>query len=479
MCRLRNSNPKTCSFDFPISNPGLSYIFMPPPKLNLKDLPVPQLVRRISFPVITGMFFQTMYNVVDTWAAGRLSIAALAALSASFPIFFLIIAVCHGCQSATAALMSHSLGAEDHDLEHKWGAQSLLFALGISLVVGTIGWIYTPHMLRVMQVKGDELSLATSYMHMIFLGTPCFVLSSALNGMLSAHGETRPFRDSLIVGFLLNIVLDLWFVFGGWGVAPMGFAGIARATVLLQGLTVIYMWIMAMRHGVLARVPWSGLIPRLALQRRLMGQGLPAMINMLTIAAGIFLYIYYAANLGTPVLAAFGTAMRIDQIALLPAIGLNTAAMTLTGHSLGAKRLDRIQETLWVCLRYGGYIYILGGPLVGIFAPFWMSLFIDDPEVIAIGARCLRVSMLAFYAYVTLFTITSVLQGLQRPMFAIWIGLYRQVLAPILLVPLLMKKMDPADLGIWWGACISVWSGVMITLIYGYWVWTRLKKKLS
>ncbi|WFB35538.1 MATE family efflux transporter [Kiritimatiellota bacterium B12222] len=452
---------------------------MPPSRTHLKDQPIPVLVRSISIPVITGMFFQTMYNVVDTWAAGRLSISALAALSASFPVFFLIIAVCHGCQSATAALMSHSLGAEDHDLEHKWGAQSLLFALGMSVGVGVMGWVYTPQLLGIMQVKGEELTLATSYMRMIFLGTPCFVLSSALNGMLSAHGETRPFRDSLIVGFLLNIVLDLWFVFGGWGLSPMGFAGIARATVLLQGLTVVYMWVMAMRHGVLARVPWSGVIPRLALQGRLMGQGLPAMINMLTIAAGIFLYTYYAANLGTPVLAAFGTAMRIDQIALLPAIGLNTAAMTLTGHSLGAKRLDRIQETLWVCLRYGGYIYIVGGPLVAIFAPFWMSLFIDDPEVIAIGARCLRISMLAFYAYVMLFTITSVLQGLQRPMFAIWIGLYRQVLAPVLLVPVLMAHMIPSDLGIWWGACISVWSGVFITVIYGYGVWVRLKKQLG
>jgi Na+-driven multidrug efflux pump len=210
-----------------------------------------------------------------------------------------------------------------------------------------------------------------------------------------------------------------------------------------------------------------------------MGQGFPAFFNLLTIAAGIFVYTGFAARVSTDVLAAFGTAMRIEQIALLPAIGLNTAAMTLAGHSLGARRPDRLRETLFTCLKYGLILFVAGAPLVAAFAPFWISRFSDSAAVIESGTTILRISVLTFYAYVLIFVITSMLQGLQRPMFAIWIGLYRQVLAPLILIPLLMQRLDPPEYGIWWGAFFCVWSGAILTVAYGAWVWRSLKRDLA
>lgn len=443
----------------------------------LRD-PIPALVRRISLPVITGMFFQTMYNVVDTWAAGQLSTEALAALTASFPVFFLVIAVAHGCQAATNALLSHALGAEDEAGADELTGQAVFFSLWMSAAAGLAGWLAAPALFTLMNVEGDTQVLALRYIRTLFWATPFFALSSTLNGMLSAHGDTRPYRDSVIAGFLLNIVLDIWFVFGGFGLPPMGFAGIARATVLLQALTVCYVWYMARKEGVIDIRRIAHLHPRWRVQRRLMGQGFPALVNMLTIATGIFVYTGFAATVGTDVLAAFGTAMRIEQIALLPSIGLNTSAMTLAGHSLGAERLDRLRETVKTCLRYGGLLYLIGAPLIAGFAPFWMSLFTGDPEVIATGTVILRISMLTYYAFVILFTFTSTLQGLQRPMFAIWMGLYRQIAAPLILIPLLMDRLDPPELGIWWGALAATWSGALLTLAYGARVWRRLKRNM-
>lgn len=448
-------------------------------KPNLRQHPIPHLVRAIAIPVVTGMFFQTMYNVVDTWAAGQISTEALAALSATFPVFFLMIAVSHGCQAATNALISHALGAEDEAAAGRIGEQALIFAGWMSVTVGVAGWWFTPALLEMIQVQGESLRLGTDYMRILFWATPFFVGTSTFNGMLTAHGDTRPFRNVLIMGFFLNILLDLWFVFGGFGLSPMGFAGIARATVLLQGLSLLYVGYKARQSGVWPRAAWRDWLPQWRMQRRLMGQGFPALLNMLTIAAGIFVYTYFVAGLDTTVLAAFGTAMRIEQIALLPAVGLNTAAMTLAGHSLGARRLDRLRETFWTCLRYGGMIYLTGAPLVAGFAPFWLSWFSRDPEVIQIGTQCLRISMLSFYGYVILFTFTSMLQGLQRPMFAVWIGLYRQLLAPMLILPLLMQRFFPPQMGVWWGTVVCVWSGALLTVCYGSWVWRQLKKEFS
>lgn len=445
---------------------------------GLRRDPIPVLVRRISFPVILGMFFQTMYNVVDTWAAGKISTEALGALGASFPVFFLIIAVSHGSQAATNALMSHELGSDDEEGARRLAGQALGFALWMSLLTGAAGWQFSPFFLRFLDLDGEPLRLAVSYLRTLFLGTPFFVLSSTFNGILSSHGNTKPFRNALIVSFLLNIVFDLWFVFGGLGLPAMGFEGIARATVLLQGLSCGYMAWETSRSGLgtlrsLIRTPLS-----LSAQIRMMGQGFPAMVNMLTIAGGIYVYTWFAARLGTPVVAAMGISMRVEQIVLLPAVGLNTAALTLAGHGLGAKNPERIEHTFHTCLRFGIWIYAIGGPLASIFAPFWISLFTRDPEVIEIGTLCLRISMLTFYAYVILFTTTSILQGLQKPMFAIWMGLYRQLLAPMLLIPFLMEVFSPSHLGIWWGVFASVWSGVIVSLVYGAVVWRRIKKHL-
>lgn len=451
---------------------------MPPPPLappSLRHDPIPLLVRRISLPVSVGMFFQTMYNVVDTWAAGQLSTEALAALAASFPVFFLIIAVAHGCQSATNALISHALGRDDEDTARELAGQALFFTTWLSIITGALGWWSAPWFFDLMQVEPAVRELGISYTRTIFWVTPCFALGSTFNGMLSARGNTRPFRNALIGGFLLNIVFDLWFVFGGLGLPPMGFAGIARATALLQAGSVIYLWIMTVREGLIPPSGFAHLHPRWRAQLRLARQGFPALINMLTIAAGIFIYTYFSVQVGTTVAAAYGTGTRIEQLALLPTIGLNTAAMTLSGHSYGAGRLDRIRETLITCLRTGAIICLVGAPLVAIFAPFWMRLFSADPEVIAIGVSFLRIAMLTLYAFVILFTGTSMLQGLQRPAFAIWIGLFRQVLAPLLLIPWLMERMPRPELGIWWGALICTWSGALLTLAFLAWTWHRLK----
>jgi Na+-driven multidrug efflux pump len=129
-------------------------------------------------------------------------------------------------------------------------------------------------------------------------------------------------------------------------------------------------------------------------------------------------------------------------------------------------------------MRFGIGIYLIGGPLASWFAPQLMAFFTEDPEVIDIGVLCLRIAMLSFYAYVILFTITSMLQGLQRPMFAIWIGLYRQLIAPLVAIPLLMSIFAPSHLGIWWGVFVSVWSGVVVSLLYAAFVWKSVKKQM-
>jgi Na+-driven multidrug efflux pump len=186
----------------------------------------------------------------------------------------------------------------------------------------------------------------------------------------------------------------------------------------------------------------------------------------MTIAAGIFVITYFASKFGQTVVAAYGAAVRIEQIVLLPALGLNVASLTLSAQNNGAKRFDRIKETVNTSLLYGAIIMGVGAVLVFFLAPYLMNIFTDDPEVISVGKLYLRIDALVLYAYVVLFIHISALQGMKKPLFAVIIGIYRQVVAPVSVFYLLAITAGMGARGIWWGICIVTWSAALIAFFY-------------
>jgi Na+-driven multidrug efflux pump len=195
-------------------------------------------------------------------------------------------------------------------------------------------------------------------------------------------------------------------------------------------------------------------------------QGLPASFNMLTVGMGIFVITYFVSQFGKEAVAAYGIAMRIEQIVLVPTIGLNIATLTLVAQNNGAGLLDRVQETLRKCLKYGAFIMAAGSVVVFMGARVLMTLFTGDESVIAIGATYLRIDALVLYAYVLLFVHVAALQGMKRPMFALWVGLYRQIVAPFILFWAVTRVLHFGLLGIWWGIFAITWSAAIFTLFY-------------
>lgn len=263
----------------------------------------------------------------------------------------------------------------------------------------------------------------------------------------------------------------------GLGLPALGFDGIALATALLQVATLAYMALCCVQKGILRKACWTQFRPQIDSQRTLAIQGFPAMANMLTIALGLFVFARFAAGLGEPVLAALGLGMRIESIALLPMIGLSTPALALVSHSYGAKRLDRLREAALTCYKDGFTIAAVGIPLVWLSVPTLLRLFTSDPLVVEIGVRYQRIAIWVMPAFVILFISTSALQGMQRPMFAIWMGLFQQALMPMLLIPLFLRWMSPPDFSIWWGGFWSVYAGAALTIVYMRVVWQKVQQE--
>jgi putative MATE family efflux protein len=435
-------------------------------EIQLTTQPIAKLIRQIAIPVSIGLFFHTMFNVVDTFFGGLISTQTLAALSLSFPVFFVIIAMGSGISIGTTALIGNAFGAGNRDEATLFGIQGISFGVLVSIIMTLIGLCASPFLFSVLGASADYLSACLIYMNTIFLGTLFFMLVFMLNAILVASGDTRSFRNFLIGGFFLNIVLDPWFIYGGLGMPPLGIAGIALATVLIQLFGAVYLGIKVYKTGLMSNRSIKDIIPKASYFKEIAREGFPASLNMVTVGIGIFVITYFISKYGKEAVAAYGIATRVEQIALLPTVGLNTATLTIVAQNNGAKLFDRIKEALNTALRYGGIVMGLGTIGVFLFAEQLMGLFTSDGRVVEIGATYLRIAAFVFYAYVILYVNVAALQGVKRPMYAIWIGLYRQIIAPIIVFYFLTQVLDFGLMAIWWGIFSVTWSAAVITFFY-------------
>jgi len=203
--------------------------------------PIWFLLRKVTIPASVGSLFQTFYNLVDTWFAGKISAEAIGAIAKSFPIYFTIIAVGVGIGAATNAMIGNAIGEKKERVASMYIAQSLIFALVISVLVTIFGLNASNFLLGVMGSDVSGIALTREYLDIIFYGTFIVLIQISLNGTLNAQGDTKSYRNVLIFSFFLNIFLNPLFIWG-YGVIPaFGIAGLAIATVISQLIGTIYL----------------------------------------------------------------------------------------------------------------------------------------------------------------------------------------------------------------------------------------------
>ncbi|TSK07257.1 MAG: MATE family efflux transporter [Geobacter sp.] len=436
------------------------------PGYDLLKNPIPALIRKIALPTSVGYFFNTMFNVVDTFYGGRISTDALAALSLSFPVFFLIIAIGAGISTGATALIGHALGAGDREGARHLSGQTVSFGLVHGVLLAVIGLVLAPLLFDLLGAKGVVKDLALQYMNCIFTGSIFFLVNYVLNAILNSTGDSRSFRNYLVLGFFLNLALDPWFMYGGFGIPAMGLPGIAWATVLVQAIGNAYMLVRVKRAGMLSHFRLRELIPDRHAYFMLAKQGFPSSLNMMTVAIGIFVITWFVGRFGSDAVAGYGIATRIEQIALLPVMGMNVATLALVAQNSGARQYERVVLTIRTALRVGIILMTFGTAAVYLFAGPLMRIFSKDPKVVAIGVGYLHVESFVFIAYVILYTSVSVLQGLKRPVFPLVIGLARQIVFPIPVFYLLADMLGLGLHGIWWGILLVTWGAALVIMGY-------------
>lgn len=422
-------------------------------------------IKQIAIPSGIGLLFNTLFNVVDTYYAGKISTHALAGLTISFPIFFILIAISYGIGSGITALLSISIGEKDFKKMHCFIFNGLILSSIISILI----FIFSPSLIHIMfklsGAKNQTLILGLQYTQTILYGSVFFIANALLNSILNSQGDTKTYRNFLIIGFFINLILDPLFIYGWFNLPKLSTTGIAIATILVQFFGTIYLFYRVMHNSIFDIVLFKNSKFSFKKIYIITKQSLPSSMNMMTIALGVFVINYFILTYSTNnTIAGYGVAMRIEQLALLPTFGLNIAILTITGQNYGAKFFSRIKHLKNYGIIIGTIIMVFSGIIIYIFTPNLVNLFNNDPYVINEAVIYLRIEILAFPTYVIINILLSMLQGIKKPFFAIYIGLYRQIFMPLFCFSILGKSFG--SIGIWWSVVFINWTAACITIIY-------------
>lgn len=435
-------------------------------KDDLTTGPMALHFRTLAIPAAFGMLFTTLYNVVDVYYAGLLSTDAQAGLAIGYQAFFILMAVGFGLSSALSTLVSNAKGSGDAAEAQRYVVQGLAFGGVITASCMVIGWFLGPELIVLVSEPGAYRDAAMGYFYWLIFALPGFLLAYGGNGILQAHGDSRSMQRALMAAFIANIGLNPLFMFGLPGVwSGMGFNGIAAATIISQTGVMVYILVRIFRLEVMQSVQITAFQPDKDSFRKIFAQLLPAGSAMIIMFISGFVVQFALKTFGGHAVAAYGVALRIEQILLLPVLGMTGALLPIAGQNFGAQKYDRVRKALKYCWGVGFAMTALATPILFFGGSFVMALFSNDPDVIRAGSSYLRVDAFLFPIYMMLFSINSLLQAFKQAIWTLWISVYRQGFAVAFFVWVFISFTDFGVQGVWFGIAAAVTSGWVLSLI--------------
>ena len=443
--------------------------------MNLLKDSIPGLIKKIALPASIGTLFQTLFNIVDTFFAGTISPEALSALAKSFPIYFIIIAACVGVTVGGTSLIANSIGEKNKSKIHGYFAHTIIYAIIVSIFITAVGLFFAPYLFELMGSETEVVQLGLSYTNVVFTGSIVFIMLVALNSLLHADGDTKTYRNVLILSFFLNILLNPLFIFGFGPVPAFGISGIGIATIVAQFIGLVIVFIKASKSVRIKDISQKDFNFNSKILTNLFFQSAPISAALLLISVGNFIILTYIGVFGEFATAGYGSAARFEQILLLPVLGLNTAIISIIGQNYGSKNYLRVKESYFKAVLYGFNLMIISGLIIFFSADRIVSIFSDNQEVIKYGTLYLKISALIFPAYPIFFISNGFFMAIKKSSYSMYLNIIRNVILPIPTI-LVAKFFDGGFDTFFWSYCFFNWLYVICLFIY---VKSYIKKNLN
>ena len=438
-------------------------------KDDLTTGPIALHFRTLALPAAFGMLFATLYNIVDVFYAGLLSTDTQAGLAIGYQAIFIFMALGFGLSSALSALVSNAKGSGNKKLAQSFIAEGLTFSAIITVLSMMLGWLLGPNLIEFVSEPGSYRDAALGYFQWLIFALPGFLIAYGGNGVLQAHGDSRSMQRALMVAFVANIGLNPLFMFGFPNIwTGIGFNGIAAATIVSQTGVMVYIVLCILKLKIMRDVQLSAFIPRQDSLKQILVLLIPASSALIIMFVSTFVIQFALKAFGGHAVAAYGVALRIEQILLLPVLGMTGALLPIAGQNFGALKFDRVRCALKYCWIVGFIMTAVAAPLLLFGGRFAISIFSSDPKVIEAGASYLRVDAFLFPFYMMLFTINSLLQAFKQAIWTLWISIYRQGFGVAFFIWVYISWLRYDLQGVWFGIAFAVVTGWALSLTIAF-----------
>ncbi len=416
----------------------------------------------LAAPLVFGMAMQTLFNIVDTIFIGMLGPEELAAVSVTFPVVFIFIAIASGLMVGSTALVSQAIGAKNNKRASNIAEHSIILSLIAGVLIAICGILFSRPLFEFMGAGSDIIILTMQYINFIFVGFVFLFIGFIAQGVIQAGGDTTTPTRNLFISVVLNIILDPIFIFGFGPVPAMGLMGAAIATVLARSVGAFLNMFHIFAGKAAVRMNMKEFKADFSIIKRIIVVGLPSSVSHSINSVGMILLMSLVGVFGTSAIAAFGVGMRLESLAILPIIGLSSAVIPMVGQNLGAGNLKRARKTS-VTATYAVIAFMAVFSLLWFFIPeIIFSPFSSDPDVLLIGAHYLQTIAFGYIFFGLLVIISGAFQGAGKTNLSLYVNLIRWIFV-IGIAYALVTGMGLT--GIWLGFPIGNLLGAILAVI--------------
>lgn len=431
-------------------------------KKELGTADIGPLLIRYSAPAMVAMFVNSMYNLVDTIFVGQgVGTLALAALAVSWPVQMIVLAVAMTVGIGAASIISRSLGAGNQRRAERAAGTSLATVGVLAVAIAILGRMFLEPILTLFGASEAVLPYATDYLSVILLGSFFLAFSVCANSVARSEGNVKIAMTSMIIGAVVNVVLDPIFIFG----LDMGVRGAAVATVIANICTFTFLCRYLLSGKSMLRIAWRDLIPDFGVLPEMFKIGSASFFQMVAGSLMIIpinaMVLQYGADVH---LAILGVGNRISMFFFMPIFGLVQGLQPIIGFNYGARKISRVIEAVRKASLYATILSVLAFIILMTLTRPILSLFSRDAELISEGGFIVRILIL-FMPFVGFQMVGgSLFQALGKARPALILTLSRQVLVLFPLIVILPRYFGLN--GLWASFPIADFVSTMLTVTW-------------
>jgi len=430
-----------------------------------------KLLFQLSLPATTGMLVMALYNIVDTIYVGRgVGPLAIAGLSIVFPIQMMVMAIGQLLGIGSGSVISRSLGEGGIDKANRVLGTTMTATMIIATLLTVVGLVFTEEILAVFGVTEAIYPYAKDYFQIIIFASILFITSMSSNNILRSEGQAKAAMKTMITGAVINIILDPIFIF----VFHMGVKGAALATVISQLCAVIYIFLFFASGKTILKVQVRYLRINLSILKEVVVIGMSSFLRNVAASVMFALVNNSLGNYGGDMaIAAYGIIQRVLRFIVMPIIGIAQGMQPIVGFNYGALRFNKVQEVMRIAIISATFAVTFGMVMIQLFGPFFMRLFSDDAELVALGAHAMRLMTMAYPVIGFQIVSTTVFQALGKARESLVLSLSREIIFLIPLVMVLPRFMGLT--GLWYSFPIADFLASLLTLMF----FMRLMRQLA